>query len=64
MATRPEPEATSITCRPVTASGWSSRYRASAWPPAQANAQKGGSRPVRPVARSVRCQTLIGSLAW
>ena len=47
MATRPEPEATSITCRPVTVPGWSSRYRASAWPPAQANAQKGGSRPVR-----------------
>src|ERR1700722_19152845 len=64
MATRPEPEAMSITRRPAPASGWSSRYRASAWPPAQAKAQNGGSRPVRPVARSVCCHTPIGSLAW
>src|ERR1700722_15035362 len=64
MATSPEPEATSIPRRSLTASGWSSRYRASACPPAQANAQKGGSRPVRPAARSVRCHTPIGSLAW
>src|ERR1700722_15715630 len=64
MATSPEPEATSIPRRSLTASGWSSRYRASACPPAQANAQKGGSSPVRPAARSVRCHTPIGSLAW
>jgi hypothetical protein len=64
MATSPDPEATSITCRPATVPGWSSRYRARAWPPAQANAQKGGSRPGRPVACSACCQTLIGSLAW
>src|ERR1700689_1234831 len=64
MATSPEPEAMSITCRSLTVSGWSSRYRARACPPAQANAQKGGSSPVRPAARSVRCHTPIGSLAW
>src|SRR6478736_1319979 len=64
MATSPEPEAMSMTSRLCTTSAWSSRYRARACPAAQANAQNGGSRPVRPESSSVRCHRLIGSLAW
>src|SRR6478736_10223722 len=64
MATSPEPEAMSMTSRLCTTSAWSSRYRARACPAAQATAQNGGSRPVRPEVSSVRCHKLIGSLAW
>src|SRR6476619_1574774 len=64
MATSPEPEARWMTSRLRTTSAWSSRYRARACPAAQANAQNGGSRPVRPESSSVRCHRLIGSLAW
>src|SRR5215469_14341034 len=57
IATSPEPEATSSTRRPRTVSGWSSRYRASAWPPAQGNAQNGGA------SRSVRSHGTNGTAA-
>ena len=42
IATSPEPAAKSSTVRPRTRPGWSSRYRASAWPPAHGKAQNGG----------------------
>src|ERR1700748_718458 len=64
MATSPEPEARSMTSRLRTTSAWARRSRARACPAAQANAQTGGSRPVRPESSSVRCHRLIGSLAW
>src|SRR6266567_5644287 len=47
MATMPEPDARSSTRAPATRSGWSSTWRASAWPPAQANAQYGMVSPAR-----------------
>ena len=54
IATRPDPDARSSTTRPRTQSGWSSRYRASAWPPAHGNAQNGGGSWSCPVSRSIR----------
>ena len=63
IATRPEPDARSSTRRPATVSGWSSTYRASACPPAQAKAQNGGGCSLRN-SPSVSSHRPIGSSAW
>ena len=63
MATRPDPDARSSTTRPRTQPGWSSRYRASAWPPAHGNAQNGGGSWSCPVSRSIRSHSPNASRA-
>src|SRR4051812_44901351 len=61
-ATRPEPVARSRTARPETRSGWSRMWRARAWPPAHAKAQKGGGWAAPD--SSVFSHNAIGSAAW
>ena len=63
IATSPEPEARSSTRLPATSAGWSRTYRASACPPAQANAQNGGGCSLRN-SPSVSSHSPIGSSAW
>jgi len=63
IATRPDPEAKSSTNLPATVSGRSARNAVSAWPPAQAKAQNGGGRPIRPSSSSVFCQSATASSA-
>ena len=63
IATRPDPDARSSTARPRTRPGWSSRYRASAWPPAQGNAQNGGGSCCCPVSCSMRSHSPNASRA-
>ena len=57
IAHRPDPVARSSTRLPATSSGCSSRKRAIASPPAQANAQNGMAAPAMPSAASVARQT-------
>ncbi len=63
IPTSPDPDAKSSTARPATSAGWSSTWRARAWPPAQAKAQKGGGRPISPSSSSVRRQSVVASWA-
>src|SRR4051812_27055845 len=62
-ATSPLPAPRSSTRRPATVSGWSSTYRASAWPPGQANAQNGGGWSLA-YPPPVRSQSPAASAAW
>ena len=63
IPTRPDPVAKSSTVLPATSAGLSSSQRATACPPAQAKAQKGGGRPSSPSSSSVSRQIGVISSA-